>query len=53
MPKVTTALAKGAKDCLIKLRKLQYVYLRLTSPDHVRVTHEARIAETLQYDLCN
>ena len=32
-----------------KFKKLQYVYFWFSSPDHVRVTDEAWIAETSKY----
>lgn len=36
-------------DCLIKIKKLQYVFLWLSSPDHVRVTDATWVAQTYKY----
>ena len=33
-------------DCLIKLEKFRYIILRLSTPDHIRVTDKACIAES-------
>ena len=38
-------------DCLFEIRKIAVCFLWLSLPDHYRVSDEALLAETTQYDL--